>query len=222
MKTFFAKGVLGLSVILMSAVPSFGTTILSMTNTANGGTITTSNGTVTALSGIPLNTLNIVGGATYTLSNTVETLSGLILTVTGAVYNGATPLAGAGTTASPVTLFTITFASALANFNGASSTSLNVPFVGSGAPVITSVTANSSLLTDLGLTGYVPTVGGGGVIGSGTVTGGNGTYSSTSNTLSIGLNAPAPTPEPASMFLMGSGLLAGVMIVRRRKAAATA
>jgi hypothetical protein len=221
MKTFFAKGVLGISAILMSAVPSFGTTILSMTNSANGGSITTSNGTVTALSNIPLNTLS-VGASNYTLSNTVETLSGLVLTVTGAVYNGANPLAGAGTTASPVTLFTITFASALANFNGASSTSLNVPFVGSGAPVISSVTANTSLLADLGLTGYIPSVLGGGVIGSGTVTSGTGTYSSTSNTLQIALNAPAPTPEPASMFLMGSGLLAGVLIVRRRKASSLA
>ncbi len=199
--------------MLVSASPAYGTAILSMINSTNGGTIDTTNGTVTSLTGVPLNSLTYVGNTTYTLTNTTESLSGLVLTVSGEVFNGATALNNLGTVQ---TLFTITFASALTDLN--SNNSLSVPLYGTGAPTITSVTANSYLLQDLGLTGYAPTVSGGGIIGSGTITNGNGVFSSTSNSLVISLN---PTPEPASMFLIGSGLLACVALVRRRKAAAS-
>ncbi len=210
--------------MLGSATPAFGTAILSMINSVNGGTVTTLNGTVTGLTGVPLNTLTY-GSTAYILQNTTESLSGLVLTVSGQVYNpaGTAPLTGF---TSSQTLFTITFASALTNIAGASATTLNTPFVGTGAPLITSVTANGSLLSDLGLTGYIPSVLGGGDQGT---SGGSynsqtgvGTYQTTSNSLTILLNAPAPTPEPASMFLMGSGLLAGVVLVRRRKASSLA
>ncbi len=218
MKTMFGKFIFAISAMLATATPAFGTAILSMINSTNGGTITTSNGTVTGLTGVPLNTLTY-GSSVYTLTNTTESLSGLVLTVSGEVFNGSTALTGLGTIQN---LFTITFASALTNISGATSTTLNTPFVGTGAPLITSVTANTSLLSDLGLTGYVPSVLGGGDQGTGSVSNGTGTYGSTSNSLTILLNAPAPTPEPASMFLMGSGLMAGVLLVRRRKSAVRA
>ncbi len=197
------------------ATPGYCEAILSFSGAVTGGTITvtgtSTTGTLTVFNDVPFAFLSITGAPddngsdisitdgelTYDTSTHDLTLQGEI---TSLGINSVQTLVSAMVPAADVTATT----------NYPTDTSVSVSFDDA-----TSVTINSTLLTDMGFTGStVDTVSNGaGATGSCTASC-TGTYSAISEIL--GATVTASTPEPAPFALLGAGLLA-IGFARRKR-----
>jgi hypothetical protein len=207
-------------VLLGSAVPGQAGTI-SFTSALGGGDITTQAppGPSATILGLTesFSTLTVTGGTnpgTYqplfltellTIGATTETL-----TMTGTLTGCTTCSTVFPTLTSSTTLATIVFnsATALTANAGTTSASVNMPSLGS----ITSITLNSTFLADLGLTAPFSLS----ALGNVSSASQPGNYQNQSSGVLTFANGTVGTPEPSSGLLLGSALLGGVMLLKRR------
>jgi hypothetical protein len=206
--------------VLGFAIPTQAAAVLSFTGSLTGGDLTTSlplgaNDPVTGLVNLPFNALTVsgapVGNGAYTplfLQENFNTTTN-VLTLAGTI-NGCSICSGLpGLTGSPTpVLVTITFSTGLTANTTLTSSSLNMP----SAASITSIVVNSTLLSDLGLTGTafsLTALTDTGFADSGA--GGNYVTSSDSLVLSA-----AAVPEPTYGPVIALLLVAGALVSRRR------
>ena len=221
MKQFLSASTLFSALVLLgSAIPGQAGTI-SFTSTLGGGDITTNptSGATATIVGLTENfsALTVTGGTnpgTYqplflnellTIGATTETL-----TMTGTMTGCTLCSTVFPTLTSPTVLATIVFNSptALTANAGASSASVNMPSLAS----ITSITLNSTLLADLSLSGPFTLSALGNVSSASQA----GNYQNQSSGVLTFTNATVGTPEPSSGLLLGTALLGGIMLLKRR------
>jgi hypothetical protein len=204
------KITLGLAAMMaMAAVPAFPSTVLNFnfgSGTSNSLTCcsSTESGsfTVTQLQELSYSGVTLIGTTTYNLTPGEFVIN----------FNNATQSLSIATVANETgTPFTNVQSTNVYNATtslvqqGGNTTSLSETASASG------ISLNATFLGDLGLAaGATFTLSGG-------ITGSNTTINSDS--LSLGTAANVSTPEPASMFMLGSGLLALGAIIRKRRTA---
>ncbi len=175
---------------------ALGGTIVAPGN--NGGPVT---GAVTTFTNVPYNDLVVAGAKNHNGDHPIVggTLS----------FNKATDVLTL--TGSIPTLLGLFVSSTLVTIDlngGLSGTTTNMQGSFSLATItnVKSITESSTLLADLGLTGYTSSLSGLGVVGEGNPNG-SGTYQAISDTMGITLNSPT-APEPVSYALTVAGLVA--------------
>ena len=209
---------LGAAVLLTMSVPNVNATsvTLDFTGSSVAGTIAASgvgsSQTVTEFQSVPYNMLVVSGAPTgnglYTLTNTSLSFNTTtdLLTLSGEVSGLA------GFTSSQ-TLETIQLSGGLTGItnSGESQFTLNTP------NKVASVTTDSLLLSDLGLTGYSASLSSLGTSGEGHPNG-SGIYQAYSQNLVVAQQISA-APEPVSILLTGAGFIALGCIRRSRRTA---
>jgi hypothetical protein len=203
MKKLLIKGALGLSTLLLSAAPAFSSTInLSFNFNSTLGTYSTnSSGYLTAAS-LQVTSVSVIGGGGTSLSGTGDAYTLYLASANGQSTDTETwdLYSGVGTGGSLLLAFTAqtTLGSGKENFS----------------TTFGSVTSVSGTLATDGIT-----VGENALAQSGNlITAAGGIANNASNaavsSATLGLQI-TPTPEPATLAMLGSGLV-GIALLRRR------
>jgi hypothetical protein len=161
-------------------------------------------------------TFNLASGfftLAFNTASTGTTSTGLMITNVGTGTGNKFANVGTG-----VNLYSALTSLAWVDGNGAGSQSANMTTLNqtvSGTVGVTTTSATSTFLSDLGITATSALDIQGGISGSGSA--GAGTISS--DTIALTMQGSLVTPEPASVFLFGTGLIALGMIARKRRPA---
>ena len=238
------KPLLGIALgLCVTAAPGYCSVVLEFETLSSGGTITVNNEnqnsteSLSSFSGVVYNEVQITGATgAASVDNGTWSITGSGLSWTnGGSGSGTLSLVGTigsclggGCSSGNLTGVTGTLESATISFpfknpevgssfyttGSANPYAFNLSF-GTGTSISEAAAINGSSVNVLSLLGLTPsttnsTITGGGFSGSGT----NGTiFTAGSETLDVTVNS---TPEPASFFLLGAGLLAIGWSARRR------
>lgn len=210
MKKLLLKGALAVSTLLLSAAPAFSSTIgLTFNFNSTIGTYSTnSNGFLTGAT-LQVSSVSVTGTCTSSCANLTGTGDAYTLFLSSA--NGQATdqetwdlYSGVGTGGSLLLAFT-------AQTTLGTGASAGKELFNTNEGSVTSVSGGSTLATDgitVGENAYAST---GNLVTSGAVDNANGA-AVTSTTLGLGVS---PTPEPASLAMLGGGLI-GIALLRRR------